>query len=130
MTRAQMFNVLDPEDILDAMLPCELANELKSSVINFFNYLYGPKKTKLSKGVKNTILVWALLNAKNFKNFIVYLRQCAETFITKYHITEVSHALEFFKTNRDNMNKQDNLNRIVETPDWFDRYLKELEEME
>lgn len=130
MTRAQMFNMLDPEDILDAMLPCEIANELKSSVMNFFNYLYGPKKTKLSKGVKNTILVWALLNAKNFNNFIVYLRHCAETFINKYRITEVSHALEFFKTNRDIMNKQDNLQRNTEMPDWFGRYVKELEEME
>lgn len=130
MTRAQMFNVLDPEDILDLMLPCEIANELKASVMNFFNYLYGPNKTKLSKGVKNTILVWSLLNAKNFNNFIAYLRHCAETFINKYKITEVSHALEFFKINRDINNKQDNSKRVVETPDWFDRYVKELEEME
>lgn len=121
MTRAKMLIALDYIDILEVMLSDNEIKQVENHVKIFYSYRHIVRKEVL-----NAILIYALMHAKHFNNFIAYLRKTAETF-ERERICTASNALEFIKRMRDNTNtRKRNTNN---EPEWLDRYLKEIEQM-
>lgn len=126
MTRAEMLKVLDPSDIIEMMVPSNQLAAVESYVNEFTKYNHG-----FTNDVQNALIIFSLLKAEHYLNFIVYLRRVAETFKSA-KIDTGAKALEFIKINRDIRKRNGTYTQskhIGNEPDWLDKYLLEIEQM-